>query len=98
MSQIINPLQEIQENTLAVSRVSSQVKRHLTSPEASVVIRRRLQSPDHSSKASSNLSSGVNCRCSDPAVKKTVSKDGANKGKEFWTCSEVKGKHCNFFK
>jgi len=61
------------------------------------VVHRRLQSPDDIGQSSSYFLSGINCRCGVPAVKKTVTKDGANKGKKFWTCGESKGKHCNFF-
>jgi len=41
--------------------------------------------------------SGATCKCigNNAAVKRTVKKDGPNKGKEFWTCGSVN--RCNFF-
>jgi ssDNA-binding Zn-finger/Zn-ribbon topoisomerase 1 len=38
----------------------------------------------------------MKCLCNKPAKKLTVAKDGANKGKEFYTCSN--NRKCNFFK
>lgn len=36
----------------------------------------------------------VNCKCLNEAVQRTVSKEGPNKGKLFWTCAS---KGCEFF-
>lgn len=40
-----------------------------------------------------------NCHCSLPAAKRTVSKDGPNKGRQFWGCSKDfnASDKCNFF-
>lgn len=39
------------------------------------------------------------CGCGVPAVKRTVSKEGANKGRKFWTCSKAQNddSRCGFF-
>lgn len=37
------------------------------------------------------------CRCGNDAVKRTVRKDGANKGKHFWVCLKPQGEQCGFF-
>lgn len=39
-----------------------------------------------------------NCNCELPAVQRTVSKDGPNKGRPFYCCSKGMGQGCNFFK
>ena len=48
---------------------------------------------------SSNQSGTKNCQCGEAAVTRTVNKDGANKGKMFWSCSKMMGdsSKCNFF-
>ena len=48
---------------------------------------------------SEEIDSPNNCHCSVPAVKRTVSKDGPNKGKQFWACSKDFNApdKCNFF-
>ena len=40
-------------------------------------------------------SAGPQCRCNMPASERTVVKEGANKGRRFWTCANS-GK-CGFF-
>lgn len=38
------------------------------------------------------------CNCGDEAVERTVSKEGANQGKKFWSCSKPQsGGSCGFF-
>lgn len=39
----------------------------------------------------------TNCKCGNAAVKRTVRKDGPNKGKEFWVCRKPQGDQCGFF-
>ncbi|GAA5824127.1 hypothetical protein JCM5353_006152 [Sporobolomyces roseus] len=38
-----------------------------------------------------------NCKCSEPAVSRTVNKDGPNKGRTFWACSKGMNESCGFF-
>lgn len=37
------------------------------------------------------------CKCGDLAIKRTVTKEGMNKGKEFWGCAKLHGSFCDFF-
>uniref|UniRef100_A0A8C2SVL8 DNA topoisomerase n=1 Tax=Coturnix japonica TaxID=93934 RepID=A0A8C2SVL8_COTJA len=37
------------------------------------------------------------CRCDQPAVTRTVQKDGPNKGRQFHTCSKPREQQCGFF-
>ncbi|KAG8549824.1 hypothetical protein GDO81_019626 [Engystomops pustulosus] len=37
------------------------------------------------------------CMCNQPAVTRTVQKDGANKGRQFHTCSKPREQQCGFF-
>ena len=37
------------------------------------------------------------CQCSEPAVERTVMKEGPNKGKRFFTCAKGKDSGCGFF-
>ncbi|KAM4631525.1 DNA topoisomerase 3-alpha [Discoglossus pictus] len=37
------------------------------------------------------------CNCNQPAVTRTVQKDGANKGRQFHTCSKPREQQCGFF-
>lgn len=41
--------------------------------------------------------SGPSCHCSEPAVSRTVSKEGANKGRPFYCCAKPRGQGCDFF-
>ena len=41
-----------------------------------------------------NRNSGVSCDCGTEAVSRTVSKEGANKGKQFYSCPK---RECDFF-
>lgn len=40
---------------------------------------------------------GACCLCSQPAVKRTVQKDGPNKGRQFHTCAKPREQQCGFF-
>lgn len=40
----------------------------------------------------------VKCNCNQTATLRTVSKDGPNKGRQFYSCSKPMGQGCNFFK
>ena len=44
-----------------------------------------------------NTSDDKSCSCGIAAVTRTVKKDGANKGRVFWTCSKPMGEKCNMF-
>ncbi|KAH7888880.1 DNA topoisomerase [Phlebopus sp. FC_14] len=37
------------------------------------------------------------CKCKDDAVQRTVTKEGANKGRIFWACANGKDEGCGFF-
>ncbi|XP_023555904.1 DNA topoisomerase 3-alpha isoform X1 [Octodon degus] len=41
--------------------------------------------------------SNTSCLCSHPAVKRTVQKDGPNKGRQFHTCAKPRDQQCGFF-
>ena len=38
-----------------------------------------------------------NCDCNTPAIERTVQKEGANKGRNFWKCGGGPEKDCDFF-
>lgn len=40
---------------------------------------------------------GPKCKCGNGAVKRTVRKEGPNKGKQFWVCRKAQGDQCRFF-
>ena len=40
----------------------------------------------------------VNCKCNQPAVSRTVRKEGPNKGRDFFCCSKPQGEQCGYFK
>uniref|UniRef100_A0A2K5P2D2 DNA topoisomerase n=1 Tax=Cercocebus atys TaxID=9531 RepID=A0A2K5P2D2_CERAT len=40
---------------------------------------------------------GTSCLCSQPAVTRTVQKDGPNKGRQFHTCAKPREQQCGFF-
>lgn len=42
-------------------------------------------------------SSNPSCRCGEPAVSRTVSKEGPNKGRPFYCCAKPRGQGCDFF-
>ena len=48
------------------------------------------------SNSSARSTAKPKCECELFATKKTVSKNGPNKGRKFWTCTRVSGK-CSFF-
>ncbi|XP_029432031.1 DNA topoisomerase 3-alpha [Rhinatrema bivittatum] len=43
------------------------------------------------------VGSGAVCMCGQPAVTRTVQKDGANQGRRFHTCSKPRDQQCGFF-
>ena len=53
--------------------------------------------PPSSSEPPSVAAGAMTCRCGDPAVLKTVQKEGANKGRGFWCCSKPRGSGCSLF-
>ncbi|NXF88234.1 TOP3A topoisomerase, partial [Eubucco bourcierii] len=55
----------------------------------------RGQTPFGSS--SSELGGSTVCNCDQPAVTRTVQKDGPNKGRQFHTCSKPRDQQCGFF-
>lgn len=40
---------------------------------------------------------GTSCLCGQPAVTRTVQKDGPNKGRQFHTCAKPREQQCGFF-
>ncbi|NXV15399.1 TOP3A topoisomerase, partial [Cepphus grylle] len=46
---------------------------------------------------SSDAGGGTVCNCDQPAVTRTVQKDGPNKGRQFHTCSKPREQQCGFF-
>lgn len=40
----------------------------------------------------------IECNCNQAATLRTVSKDGPNKGRQFYSCAKPMGQNCNFFK
>jgi len=46
---------------------------------------------------SSDSGGGTVCKCDQPAVTRTVQKDGPNKGRQFHTCSKPREQQCGFF-
>ncbi|XP_075035334.1 DNA topoisomerase 3-alpha isoform X2 [Mixophyes fleayi] len=46
-----------------------------------------------------NMDAGgqATCMCSQPAITRTVQKEGANKGRQFHTCSKPREQQCGFF-
>jgi DNA topoisomerase-3 len=49
------------------------------------------------SASQANEGAGRRCGCEMPAVQKTVFKEGANQGRQFWTCSKGEAERCKFF-
>uniref|UniRef100_A0AAY4BQY9 DNA topoisomerase n=1 Tax=Denticeps clupeoides TaxID=299321 RepID=A0AAY4BQY9_9TELE len=39
----------------------------------------------------------VQCNCNEPAISRTVNKDGPNKGRMFYTCGKPREQQCGFF-
>lgn len=50
-----------------------------------------------SSSSSSSSSASVLCECGESAVRRTVSKEGANQGRAFYCCSRPRDQQCKFF-
>ncbi|XP_021266705.1 DNA topoisomerase 3-alpha isoform X2 [Numida meleagris] len=54
--------------------------------------------PEHFGSSNNSSSGGSTvCRCDQPAVTRTVQKDGPNKGRQFHTCSKPREQQCGFF-
>uniref|UniRef100_A0A669QA73 DNA topoisomerase n=1 Tax=Phasianus colchicus TaxID=9054 RepID=A0A669QA73_PHACC len=54
--------------------------------------------PEHfGSSNNSNSGGSTVCRCDQPAITRTVQKDGPNKGRQFHTCSKPREQQCGFF-
>ncbi|XP_061415738.1 DNA topoisomerase 3-alpha isoform X2 [Lethenteron reissneri] len=51
----------------------------------------------HSSTVSRGGHDEVMCSCNNPAVMRTIVKDGPNKGRQFYTCSKPRDEQCGFF-
>ena len=45
----------------------------------------------------SDSDGGTPCLCGQPAVTRTVQKDGPNKGRQFHTCAKPREQQCGFF-
>ena len=54
-------------------------------------------SPGSSGAVFGNNATSINCKCALPAVRRTVNKEGSNKGREFDTCAKPRGEQCGFF-
>merc|ERR1719300_285776 len=39
----------------------------------------------------------INCNCGQPSARRTVQKDGANKGRDFFCCSKPRDEQCGYF-
>lgn len=48
--------------------------------------------------AVANNDAVIQCNCNQAATLRTVSKEGPNKGRQFYSCSKPMGQNCNFFK
>ncbi|SNX84481.1 related to DNA topoisomerase III alpha [Melanopsichium pennsylvanicum] len=55
--------------------------------------------PIHSRPTSDHGNDSKTCQCGDPAVERTVNKEGPNQGRRFYTCAKPMGDpgKCNFF-
>uniref|UniRef100_A0A8D2BB90 DNA topoisomerase n=1 Tax=Sciurus vulgaris TaxID=55149 RepID=A0A8D2BB90_SCIVU len=49
------------------------------------------------SRPGSGSDGSTSCLCSQPAVTRTVQKDGPNKGRQFHTCAKPREQQCGFF-
>lgn len=52
---------------------------------------------EHLRSSSSDAGGGTVCNCDQPAVTRTVQKDGPNKGRQFHTCPKPREQQCGFF-
>uniref|UniRef100_A0A8C2R7E1 DNA topoisomerase n=1 Tax=Capra hircus TaxID=9925 RepID=A0A8C2R7E1_CAPHI len=50
-----------------------------------------------SSRSGSGGSTGASCLCGQPAVTRTVQKEGPNQGRQFHTCAQPREQQCGFF-
>ena len=58
---------------------------------------RKTQNTFKAPTNSGDQSGEKSCECGNPAVTRTVKKDGDNKGRVFWTCSKPFDEKCNMF-
>ncbi|RMC17585.1 hypothetical protein DUI87_05249 [Hirundo rustica rustica] len=56
-----------------------------------------FQRPGGGREPSGSSSAGAVCGCDQPAVTRTVQKDGPNKGRQFHTCPKPREQQCGFF-
>ncbi|CAG9812556.1 unnamed protein product [Phaedon cochleariae] len=54
--------------------------------------------PSNDTSQRSDQDSEVRCECRQPAVQRTVAKDGPNKGRRFYVCAKGMRDQCKFFK
>ena len=66
---------------------------HIMAQACTLIFAFRLQYK--STDAASN--NNIRCKCDMTAIKKTVVKDGVNKGRVFWTCPNSEKARCGFF-
>ena len=52
--------------------------------------------PAHQSGGGAD-SQEVNCNCGQPSAKRTVQKEGSNKGRQFYCCPKPRDEQCGFF-
>lgn len=58
----------------------------------------RNRAPPNANANAKNGGQGLLCRCSEPAVERTVNKDGPNQGRKFWACPRPRDDgSCGFF-
>ncbi|XP_068002649.1 DNA topoisomerase 3-alpha isoform X1 [Melanerpes formicivorus] len=53
--------------------------------------------PEPFGSSSSDVGGGTVCNCEQPAVTRTVQKEGPNKGRQFHTCPKPREQQCGFF-
>ncbi|KAM9748743.1 DNA topoisomerase 3-alpha [Dama dama] len=53
--------------------------------------------PGGSGRPGNGGSGGASCLCGQPAVTRTVQKDGPNQGRQFHTCAQPREQQCGFF-
>jgi len=76
------------------SRISSLTPRMLSTRPNRSGTSHRVQSSNHSQSSGYSSSQAVTCSCNNEAVELVVRKEGPNKGRSFYKCSDST---CNFF-
>ena len=51
----------------------------------------------HSGGQTGQDSEELSCNCGQPSARKTVQKEGVNKGREFYVCARPRDEQCNYF-